>query len=95
MAVLAVLGACGGPVPDVGEVPVDAPDSAADTEGLAFCGADKVQDLLGQPVSGHRDSFAEDTRIIPLNGLITQDYRPNRMNVDLDAAGAITRIWCG
>jgi len=99
MAGLAIFGACGGPAPEVGEVP-DATSgqvagSVADAEGLALCGADKVQDLLGQPISGLRGRFPEDARIIPPNSLITQDYRPGRMNVDLDAAGAVARIWCG
>ncbi|MRU14904.1 hypothetical protein FDP25_05605 [Roseovarius sp. A21] len=26
---------------------------------------------------------------------MTMDHRPDRLNVDLDEAGRITRIWCG
>jgi len=95
MAVLAVLSACGGPEPEVGEVPDSVSGSVTEAEDLTACGADEVQDLRGQPVSGQRGRFPEDARIIPPNSLITQDYRPNRMNVNLDAAGAIARIWCG
>jgi Peptidase inhibitor I78 family len=69
--------------------------NAPDPEGLGACGADQAQDLVGQPYDGFQDRFAATTRIIPPNSAITQDYRPDRQNVDLNAAGVITRIWCG
>lgn len=58
-------------------------------------GGDQVQYLIDQPVSGVRDRFPVGARITPTGGLISQEYSPNRMNVDLDGAGEITRIWCG
>ena len=66
-----------------------------DTEGLRACGADQLLDLIGQPYDGLQDRFAATARIIPPNSAVTQDYRPDRQNVDLNAAGVITRIWCG
>lgn len=69
--------------------------AAGDGIGLATCGADQVQDLVGQPVEAARDRLTSGVRIIPPNSPITQDYRPDRLNVDLDAGAIITRIWCG
>jgi len=69
--------------------------AAGDGAGLTACGADQVQDMVGQPVDESRDRLAPEARIIPPNSPITQDYRPDRLNVDLDEGGIITRIWCG
>ncbi|PCH66748.1 MAG: hypothetical protein COC12_12535 [Rhodobacteraceae bacterium] len=69
--------------------------AAGDGNGLIACGADRVQDMVGQPVEASRDRLAPEARIIPPNSPITQDYRPDRLNVDLDEGGIITRIWCG
>ena len=84
--VLVVLTACGGN----GQGP-DFPDGG----GLVSCGANKVQDLLGQPISGLRARFPDSARIIPPGAAITEDYNPDRLNVDLDGVGSIKRIWCG
>lgn len=84
---MVLIGAFGGPVFAAGNAP--------DSETLKVCGADQVQDLVGQMVDDSRDRFGPDARIIPPNSPITKDYRRNRLNVDLDEAGLITRIWCG
>ena len=65
------------------------------TDPLASCGADTMQKLLGQNVETATDLIPETARIIPPNSAVTQDYRPNRVNVNLDETGVITRIWCG
>ena len=70
------------------------PGLAADHEART-CGADQMQDLIGQPVVGMPDRLSETVRIIPPDSVVTQDFRPDRMNVDLDADGIIIRIWCG
>lgn len=83
IGVLMALGACGDP------------PLAAESGGVASCGADKVQDLIGQPVAGHGNRLAANARIIPPEAAITQDFSLDRLNVDLDGNGLITRIWCG
>ena len=70
-------------------------DAAAAEEVLLSCGADQVQDLLGTPLETAQSALPDDIRVIPEGGLFTQDYRPERMNVLLDAKQNITRIWCG
>ena len=62
----------------------------------APCGATAHQHLVGEPQSAldHQQINAR-TRILPPGSVMTMDHRPDRMNVELDAAGRITRIWCG
>lgn len=60
------------------------------------CGAAALQHLLGRDHTTH--DFAAETktvRIIPPNSAVTMDHRPDRLNVEIDDAGLVTRIWCG
>ena len=50
---------------------------------------------IGQDVSTVQAQLPEGARVIPPDSVVTQDYRPGRVNVDIDAGGLITRIWCG
>lgn len=81
---LVVLASCGETVPD----------SPSKGE-LASCGANEVQDLIGRPLNGLRDRFPASARIIPFGAPITEDFSLERLNVNLDNAKTITRIWCG
>lgn len=62
-------------------------------EGADQCGASALQDRVGQPVADFE--FDEDTRIIGPNTAVTQDYRVDRLNVEIDDNDIITRIACG
>lgn len=42
-----------------------------------------------------RATFPAPMRIIPPGSAVTMDFRPDRVNFDLDADGTITRVWCG
>ena len=59
------------------------------------CGAGRYQHLLGTLVSETDFSGIDDVRIIPPGTAVTLDYRPDRLNVETDAKGIITRIACG
>ncbi len=63
--------------------------------GSASCGADRFQYLIGQPMETLRGGAPEATRIIPHGTAVTMDYSAERMNIDLNASGAVTRVWCG
>lgn len=76
---LAALGAC---MPEGGE------DDTA-----SACGADALQPLVGTQVEEH--DFADGTRIIPPGTPVTMDFRADRLNVETDEGGTITRIYCG
>ena len=60
------------------------------------CGVNTLQALVGLPAA--EVEFTQDPaalRIIPPNSAVTMDFRADRVNVDTDAKGMITRIWCG
>jgi len=64
--------------------------------GRADCGAAGMQGLIGQS----RGVLAAmtvpaGTRVITPGMAITRDHRPARLNIDVDANGEITRLWCG
>jgi hypothetical protein len=60
------------------------------------CGAERLQHLVGEPQSALESAkITAPTRILPPGSMMTMDHRPDRLNVDLDDAGRITRIWCG
>ena len=76
-------------------VPEDKP--ADPNTGLQTdCGAEKLQHLIGGPASAHDlEAEGRPLRILPSGSVMTMDHRTERLNVDLDAEGVITRIWCG
>ena len=57
-------------------------------------GADTLSAWLGQPASALPPREGP-VRIIAPGSAVTMDYRADRLNADLDAAGRITRLWCG
>ncbi|MGX0974607.1 hypothetical protein ACSSVY_000303 [Roseovarius sp. MBR-51] len=60
------------------------------------CGAAQMQTLIGTPVAAQDFSnSAAAVRILPPGAMMTMDHRPDRLNVEHDADGVITRIWCG
>ncbi|MCZ4352618.1 I78 family peptidase inhibitor [Roseovarius aestuarii] len=60
------------------------------------CGAQALSNVLGTPHTDHDFSSPQRPhRIIPPNSAVTMDHRPDRLNVDVDDAGEITRLWCG
>lgn len=83
------------PLRDHGNIPV--PDFAGDVAGdETACGAPHMGYLVGQPVSEvDLASLARTVRPIAPGDLVTEDYRPERVNLDLDADGVILRVWCG
>ncbi len=83
---LLVLAAC---VPE--EEPPSRQLSEADT-----CGAEPLQLLVGVPFEpGDFEQAGRPLRILPPDSAMTMDHRPDRLNVDLDDAGTVIRIWCG
>ena len=60
------------------------------------CGAAGMQNLVGQ-----KDdilaamTLPQGTRFIYPGTPVTEDYRPNRLNIDIDQSGRITGVWCG
>lgn len=66
---------------------------------LSECGADKAQGYVGQRGTAKLEAEIEklakgDFRWIPHMTAVTDDLRPDRLNVELDEAGIITKIDC-
>lgn len=87
----AVLAACAGPA----EVPVADEDSPGEKAVHTQCLTDELRGLVGQDQVAARAQVPDLHRIIVPGDLVTQEYLPNRVNVDLNAQGTVTRVWCG
>lgn len=60
------------------------------------CGASGLQDLVGQSTSVLAAmTFPAPMRVIKPGMAVTMDYSPERLNLDVDAAEIITRVYCG
>ncbi|MFN3824515.1 MAG: I78 family peptidase inhibitor [Pseudorhodobacter sp.] len=60
------------------------------------CGVVGSMRLMGQPGdAAQRAGISRPMRVIPLGGMMIQDYNPERINFYLDANGLIGRISCG
>lgn len=83
LAALPLLAAC---------VPAAPPeDPLADA-----CGAKALQGLVGQPAQVLAAmTFSQPLRVIRPGQPVTEDYRPARLNVEVDASERISRVSCG
>ena len=80
------------------------PEQASDrlpVGGEGPCNAAVVQDMVGRQRSGEVGaeavlrSGAETLRWIEPGSAYTMDYREDRLNIEVDARGKITRLRCG
>ena len=60
------------------------------------CGASAMQGFVGQ----ERDvletaALPDGTRVFKFGAALTMDFKPDRLNVELDESGTILRIFCG
>ncbi|SLN45282.1 I78 family peptidase inhibitor [Ruegeria meonggei] len=89
---LALLAACAQTPPPPDDSPL--PPEAAPVD-LAFCEGDAFAGSVGQPVSGIQAQLPERARVLGPDGIATQDYRIDRLNVYVDSEGVIQRLTCG
>lgn len=78
-----------------------------DPSELASCNGDALLPALGMrfvpagepiPATGRfirEQSLQAPYRILGPNSVATRDYRPNRLNVDIDGNWSVIRVWCG
>lgn len=60
------------------------------------CGAPGLQNLVGQDDDVLAAmTFPAGTRLLYPGTPVTEDYRPSRLNIDIDMSGTITGVWCG
>ena len=81
--------------------PQSAGPAVQDPASAGQCHADKVAWAVGQAASQEvmarvwKESGAGLIRPISPGQAVTRDFRPDRVNVDLDKDNTITRITCG
>jgi uncharacterized protein involved in type VI secretion and phage assembly len=100
-AFLVLASGCAAAPPETGTTSPsnEAPGSAVDGEG--GCDAAAAQGVVGRQRSeaagaeALRLSGAATLRWIEPGMMVTMDYRPDRLNIELDEAGKITRLRCG
>jgi len=69
------------------------PACAQDTDD---CGAIGFQGLVGQSAEIARMlELDQPVRVIPHDGMVTMDFRPDRINFELDEDERITVVRCG
>lgn len=60
------------------------------------CGVAENEALVGEPVTAfNKAAWPEPVRIIPVGGIVTTEYNPKRLNIDLNSRNEIVRFWCG
>ncbi|MGF7147578.1 hypothetical protein FHS96_001187 [Sphingomonas zeicaulis] len=97
LAACMTLGGCA--TANAGDAPETAP--APPTEAGGACNASALTDLVGQPRSetlgdeAMKRSGARSLRWISPGMAVTQDYREDRLNIELDAANKVVSARCG
>ena len=92
MAIFAITAACAQVPPADAEPPV---------KGEGMCDATKARKLIGRTATravgaeALRLTGARTLRRVPKDGVVTMDYREDRLNLWLNAAKRIERISCG
>lgn len=75
--------------------------SQAGAPGETPCDTEAVQSLIGEQGSetvyarAMQESGAQSHRALGPDDMATMDFRPDRLNIDLDASGKITGFRCG
>lgn len=89
-ALLMTAGACVNVVPRADVPPADGP-----------CDAGRAQALVGSAASAElgadalQRTGAREIRWIQPGDMVTMDYRPDRLNIELDARNRVARFTCG
>lgn len=87
--------------PAAAEAPPPVADPAATETPVATCNAEAVQALVGQQASeaaleqARIDSGSASVRALRPGQPATMDYRPDRLDIALDADGVIQSLRCG
>jgi hypothetical protein len=83
--------------------PVEAGEEQVPVHGGTggLCDASRAQSLVGRQATSElgaealRLSGAGTIRWVPPGGMVTMDYREDRLNIELDAQNRVTRVRCG
>jgi hypothetical protein len=96
---LLTLAACA-PIAAQDPPPQD-PTPAGPEQATAACNAEAAQSFVGRMPgdatvrAAQTASGADSVRVIPHDGMVTLDYREDRLNLQLDESGRIAVVSCG
>lgn len=93
-AALIALAACGqtAPPPAEGTPAAAGPQTAEDATAQDTCGASAYSGLVGASIAAV--TLPEGVRVIGPDTIVTQDFRPDRVNIRTDANGVVTSVEC-
>jgi hypothetical protein len=74
------------------EVPVRGAGSCDSSKGQGLIGRERSNDLGAEAL---RLTGARAVRWIPEGGIVTMDFRKDRVNLHLDARNRVTKVNCG
>ncbi|WP_109465305.1 I78 family peptidase inhibitor [Albibacillus kandeliae] len=91
LALASTLAACG----DAPSRTERSSPAMSTADGNEACLNSAQKGLVGKPFDQSRPLLPADVRVIPADSVYTQDFRPSRVNVNVNNAYTITRVWCG
>jgi len=97
LAALALLAtACAPPVSDTpkGDPYEAGPQTREEATAQDTCGAAGYRGMIGTPLAAATFPATPNIRVIQPDSAVTEDFRPDRLNVIVDANGVITALEC-
>lgn len=74
--------------------PVAAPQTREEATAQDTCGASNYAAMIGSNLAAVTFPAESGIRIIQPGSMVTEDFRPDRLNVNVDANGIITSLEC-
>lgn len=99
-AMLMALSACATPKSEAG-TPAPAPAPAEPQPTASACDADAARGVIGQVATAERveearlAAGAQVARTLEPGQMVTMEYHPSRLNLDVDEANVVTQVRCG
>lgn len=98
-ALALLAAACTPPTADKGDEPTTDPVAAGpqtreEATAQDTCGAAAYSAMIGTSIAAASFPATPNIRVIMPDSMVTQDFRPDRLNVIVDASGTITSLEC-
>jgi hypothetical protein len=95
----ALLAACTPPTGDKADEPTPEPVAAGpqtreEATAQDTCGAAAYSAMIGTSIAAASFPATPNIRVIMPDSVVTEDFRPDRLNVIVDASGNITALEC-
>lgn len=74
--------------------PPATPQTAAEATAQDTCGAARYSAMVGTNIAAATFPADAGIRVIQPDSIVTEDFRPDRLNVIVDANGVITSLEC-